>query len=456
MPWRETWAMDQRVRFVIAASESGAVMAQVCRDFGISRETGYKWHKRYQLEGLEGLVDRSRAPHRHGRALDGVVRAAALKLHERYRWGAKKLRHKFREHHPELRLPAVSTIADWLAKEGLTTKRQRRQRCPVYEHPLSPADGPNAVWTVDFKGWFYTGDGSRCDPLTLSDGFSRYLLRCQIVARADDKHVRPVFEAAFREFGLPQVIRSDNGSPFAATSAGGLSALSLWWNKLGIKVERIEPAKPQQNGRHERMHRTLKHDTAKPPAATLAEQQVRFDEFRRIFNTERPHEALDMQYPASLYRPSPRRYPCALREPTYGEECVVRRVRSNGEIKWAGELIFVSQVLVGERVAIERTDDGNWRVSYGATELGFINPVKRRLERSASPGWPKLASVLATVKDKPWRARPKRGASLTAAARAGKRSARAGTKERAPQGAEQRNSTARKGPVRHHQPSQTA
>lgn len=193
--------------------------------------------------------------------------------------------------------------------------------------------------------------------------------------------MRPVFEEAFCEFGLPLAIRSDNGPPFASTATGGLSTLSLWWLKLGIAAQLIEPAKPQQNGRHERMHRTLKQDTAKPPAASLAEQQARFDVFRRIFNAERPHEALDFQYPASLYRPSPRRYPCELREPVYGEDCVVRRVRSNGEIRWEGELIFVSQVLVGEPVGISRTVNGEWRVRYADVELGFIDVGRCRLNR---------------------------------------------------------------------------
>ena len=219
----------------------------------------------------------------------------------------------------------------------------------------------------------------------MGDAFSRYLLRCQTVDRPDHAHVRPVFEEAFCEFGLPQAIRSDNGPPFASTAAGGLSALSLWWIKLGIAPERIEPAKPQQNGRHERMHRTLKQDTAKPPAPTLVEQQARFDAFRRIFNTERPHEALDFQYPAALYRPSPRSYPCTLREPMYGDDCVVRRVRSPGEIKWDGELIFVSQVLVGEPVGIHRTEGGEWRVRYADVELGFIDLGHRRLNHRPHP-----------------------------------------------------------------------
>jgi len=385
MPWKETCVMEERMRFVLAAKEEGAVMSQVCAAAGISRQTGYVLLRRYESEGLEGLKDRSRAPHEHGRSREAELVEDVLALRERYGWGAKKLRHKLGELRPDIELPAASTIGDWLTKRGLTDKRRRRPKCPAYTQPFAAATEPNAVWTVDFKGWFRTTDGSRCDPLTLSDTWSRYLLRCQTVARPDYSHVRPVFEAAFSEFGLPLSIRSDNGPPFASTAVGGLSALSLWWIKLGIVPERIEPAKPQQNGRHERMHRTLGDDTASPPAPTLTEQQARFDIFCQIFNTERPHEALGFQYPASLYRPSPRRYPCDLREPAYGEDCVTRRVRSNGEIKWQGNLIFISQVLVGELVGIERTTSGDWRVRYADIKLGFIDTKQGRLNRWPTP-----------------------------------------------------------------------
>ena len=383
MPWKETCVMDQRMRFVAAAREEGAVMSQVCGEYGISRDTGYRLLARYAAEGVDGLKDRSRAPHDHGRSREAELVDDVLALREHYGWGAKKLRHKLGELRPDIELPAASTIGDWLAKRDLTVKRRRRPRCAPYSRPFAAADQPNAVWTADFKGWFRTGDGARCDPLTLSDAMSRYLLRCQAVTHPDYGHARPVFEEAFCEFGLPWAIRSDNGPPFASTAAGGLSALAVWWIKLDIRPERIEPAKPQQNGRHERMHRTLKHDTARPPAASLTEQQTRFDSFRRIYNSERPHEALGFGYPATLYRPSPRRYPCALREPDYGEGCTVRRVRSNGEIKWRGDLVFVSQVLVGEPVGIEPTASGDWRVRYADVELGFIDTKRRRLNR-----WP--------------------------------------------------------------------
>jgi transposase InsO family protein len=377
--------MEERMRFVLAAREEGSEMSRVCGAFGISRDIGYKWLARYEAEGIEGLKDRSRAPHRHGRSREAELVDDVLALHERYGWGPKKLRHKLGELRPEIAVPAASTIGDWLARRGLTGQRKRRLRCPPHEQPFAAADQPNAVWCVDFKGWFRTGDGARCDPLTMSDAMSRYLLRLQAVERADYAHVRPAFDAAFCEFGMPGAIRSDNGPPFASIAAGGLSLLSLWWIKLGITPERIEPGKPQQNGRHERMHRTLKAETAKPPAASVAEQQARFDAFRRIFNSERPHEALGFRYPASLYRPSSRAYPCALREPDYADGDIVRRVRSNGEIKWRGDLIFVSQVLVGEPVGLDRTAQGEWRVRYANVELGLIDRTHRRLNRRPAP-----------------------------------------------------------------------
>jgi len=237
----------------------------------------------------------------------------------------------------------------------------------------------NDVWCPDFKGWFRTGDGRRCDPFTLTDAHSRYLLRCQAVARPDEENVRPIFAAAFKEHGLPLAIRSDNGPPFASAGVGGLSRLAVWWIKLGIRPERIVAGKPQQNGRHERVHRTLNQETATPPAASLPAQQERFDAFRTIYNNERPHEALGQQTPASLYAPSPRPYPHRVEDPHYGDEVAVRRVRSNGQIKWAGELIFVGEALIGEPVGILETEGGDWLVRYAEIELGYIHPQRRRL-----------------------------------------------------------------------------
>jgi putative transposase len=287
MPWSETCAMDERMRFIVAASEDEAVMSQICAEFGISRQTGYQWLARYRREGAEGLKERNRAPIHHGRARDEALVEAALALRERHpTWGPKKLRRKLCERFSEEAAPARSTIGDWLRKEGLTQARRPRRRCPPFSSPFQSVVAPNDVWCADFKGWFRTGDGERCDPLTIGDGMSRFLLRCEAVDEPDGAHVRPAFDAAFCEFGLPLSIRSDNGPPFASVGAGGLSQLAVWWIKLGVKPERIEPGKPQQNGRLERLHRTLKAETANPPAATLAEQQRRFDDFRAIYNDQ--------------------------------------------------------------------------------------------------------------------------------------------------------------------------
>jgi len=384
MPWKETCAMEQRILFVLEAVSEDCVMSELCERFGISRTAGYKWRDRFRSEGIDGLKDRARAPLQHGRARPRDLVEQVLALRERYpRWGPKKLRVKLAQLCPSEHLPATSTIGEWLRKEGLAYARRRRRRTPPYQQPFAEVVAANDVWCVDFKGWFRTGDGERCDPLTLSDAFSRYLLRCKVAARPDHDHVRPIMEAAFCEFGLPSAIRSDNGPPFASPAAGGLSQLSVWLIKLGVICERIDLGKPQQNGRHERMHGTLQNETANPPAATLTEQQRAFDRFREEFNLERPHEALDFRTPASLYRPSPRRYPCVLHEPSYGDDCAVRRVRSNGEIKWGGELIFVSRLLIGEPVAISETENGEWLVRFADVTLGFIDPKRQRLYRKS-------------------------------------------------------------------------
>ena len=384
MPWKETCAMEERMRFVLEASAEDCVMSELCARFGVSRTTGYTWLDRYRAEGIDGLKDRARAPLQHGRSRPRELVQQVLALRERYpTWGSKKLRKKLGASFEAEDLPARSTIDEWLRKEGLTHARRRRRRTPPYEQPFAAVAAPNDVWCMDFKGWFRTGDGKRCDPFTLSDAFSRYLLCCDMVAHPDHDHVRPTLDAAFCEFGLPKAVRSDNGPPFASPAVGGLSHLSVWLIKLGITCERIDPGKPQQNGRHERMHGTLQRDTANPPAATLAEQQRSFDRFREEFNVDRPHEALDFKTPASLYQASPRSYPCALREPAYGDDCAVRRVRSNGEIKWGGEMIFVSQVLIGEPVGITETENGEWLVRFADLKLGFIDPRRPRLHRKS-------------------------------------------------------------------------
>ena len=382
MPWEEMDAMTQRGRFVHAVLRGEASMSSLCRDHGISRETGYKWLKRFEALGAAGLCDRSRRPHRSGLARADEVVSAALALKRAYPlYGPKKLRAKLEELHPDWVVPAASTIGDWLKQQGLVEPRRLRRRCPPYTEPFAAVTAPNDVWSTDFKGHFRTGDGRRCDPLTVKDAYSRYLLSCKAVEAPDHEHVQPRFERLFREFGLPLAIRSDNGPPFATIGAGGLSKLAVWWLKLGIKPERIEPGKPEQNGRHERMHETLKQAVADPPARSWPAQQAALERFRREYNEERPHEALGQKPPAAFYQPSSRSYPCRLHEPEYAAEAAVRRVRCNGSIKWEGDLIFVSEALTGEPVGVTETISGDWQVCYGTIELGFIDRRTRRLVR---------------------------------------------------------------------------
>jgi transposase InsO family protein len=278
-------------------------------------------------------------------------------------------------------LPSFSTAAAWsgTAAGGAMCRRH----VPAPGGALSPALAANDVWGIDFKGWFRTGDGARCEPLSLSDLASRYVLRLQAFPRIDGEQVWPIIEAAFFEFGLPRVMRSDNGAPFASTAVGGLSRLGVRLIKAGVVPERIKPGRPQQNGRHERLHLTLKQDTASPPAATLRAQQQRFDDFRTIFNEERPHEALSQTPPAHHYDPPPRPYSGRLRQPDYGCDQTVRRVRDNGCIKWHGRELFISQALTGEPVGLHETDDGQFEVNYGPIILGTIHQDSKFTARKA-------------------------------------------------------------------------
>jgi putative transposase len=269
--------------------------------------------------------------------------------------------------------PATSTIGEILRRHGLVVPRRRRRTTPADGSPFSGIAGPNDTWCIDYKGWFRTRDGERCDPLTISDAHSRYLLRCQAVRSVDEHCARPLIEATFREFGLPRVIRSDNGPPFASVGVGGLSRLSVWWIKLGIRPERITPGRPCENGRHERMHGTLKRDACEPPASNRRAQQRCFDKFRRIYNDERPHEAIGNVAPSKLYRPSPRPYPARMPEIAYLNDWNIRMVRSNGEIKWRGEQLFIGEALAGEPLGLEEVDGGQWRVHFGPVFLGIID-----------------------------------------------------------------------------------
>jgi transposase InsO family protein len=275
--------------------------------------------------------------------------------------------------------PAASTIGEVLKRHNLVRPRKRRRRTPPYSEPFASAEHPNDVWCADFKGWFRTGDGVRCDPLTLSDARSRYLLRCQAMAATDFEAVRPAFEETFKEYGLPWAIRTDNGPPFASRALKGLSRLSLWWLRLGIVPERIEAGHPEQNGRHERMHLTLKTETACPPGVSRVAQQRRFNRFRRGFNEDRPHEALGMRTPASAYRPSRRTYPRRLPEWEYPLGMTTRQVSCDGEFRWHCGRIFLSHVLEGETIGLWPLDERHWQLWIGPLELGVLDGAKAEL-----------------------------------------------------------------------------
>lgn len=381
--------MDERIRFIAEYVEGEQAMAALCRAYGISRKTGYRLVARYEAEGVAGLSERSRAPHHPPHALAPRVEAAIVAARGRHpHWGPRKLRWWLQRHAPAQSWPATSTIGVLLRRHGLTVARRRRVRAAPATAPFAPCQAPNDLWTIDFKGWFRTGDGQRCDPLTLSDGASRFLLRCQALPRTDAPHVRPVVEAAFREYGLPRGIRSDNGPPFASVAAGGLSRLAVWWIKLGIVPERIQPGHPEENGRHERLHLTLKQETAAPPAATGRAQQRAFDRFRQEYNHERPHEALGQQPPATVYTPSPRPYPPRVPEVTYPDDLRRRYVHPNGEITWQHHRVFISQALAGDHVGLHEEADGAWRVYFGPVALGWLEPGQPRLRRPRLPHQP--------------------------------------------------------------------
>lgn len=380
MSWQEVCPMDEKLRFMGALMARDENMTEVCERFGISRKTGYKLRRRYEEEGAAGLLERSRAPRVIPWAISQAQAEAILGVRREHpSWGPRKLRARLQQRAPEQGWPAPSTIGELLRRQGLSQPRKRRLRSTAGPSPLRTAVAANELWCIDFKGWFRTGDGARCDPLTVSDAYSRYLLCAQTVARPDYANCRSELERVFKEYGLPRALRSDNGVPFASLGVGGLSRLSAWWIKLGIVPERIAPGQPQQNGRHERMHRTLKAECARPPAKSLVAQQRRFDQFRVEFNQQRPHEALGQTPPAHHYAPSPRTYPKRLEDPNYSADCEVRRVRSNGVIKWQGELVFIGAALSGEVVGLRENQDGDSELFFGPVPLGVIDAITLKL-----------------------------------------------------------------------------
>ncbi len=381
MGWRAREVVDQRRQFIQEYDSGEWTMAELCRFYEISRETGYKWWKRSQTEGDPGLRDRSRAPQRHPNQTSSKIEQKVLQLRREHgTWGARKLLARLRDQQPDVAWPAASTIGELLRREGLTVPRRKRRRTPPFSQPLGHAKRPNQVWCADFKGWFRTLDQQRVDPLTISDAASRYLLRCQAVEKTDTLRVQAIFEATFREYGLPLAMRTDNGPPFASRAIAGLSPLSLYLMKLNIVPERIAPGHPEQNGRHERLHRTMKAETANPPELDPRAQQGAFHRFRRTYNEERPHEALGMKTPAKCYTPSRRAYPSRLPQPEYDSDMQVRTVGPSGNFSWKGERIFISETLTNEPIGLELIEEDLWMVHFAAFPIALFDSYRLAIQ----------------------------------------------------------------------------
>lgn len=381
MPWRESSPMDQRTQFIADYLRETLAVTELCQLYGISRKTAYKWIDRYLCQGPVGLEEQSRRPRHSPNETAPEIVTALLEARRRHpSWGAKKLLTIVHKRHPRWDLPSRSTVCDILSRHGMVPKKRQRRRIGHPGKPTSSMLAPNDVWCADFKGQFRTGDGLYCYPLTVTDGFSRYLLGCQALPSTAVAGAKPVFTRLFKEYGLPKRIRTDNGVPFATNTLARLSALSAWWVRLGVLPELIEPGKPQQNGRHERMHRTLKAEATRPPAGSLPAQQRKFNRFREEYNDERPHEALDQQTPASIYEASPREMPARLPPLEYPDRFEVRYVSANGGIRWNSDWVNVSIVCAGEFVGLEEIDDGLWNVYFGPLKLGRLHERHMRIE----------------------------------------------------------------------------
>ena len=388
--WSETTPMSERVAFIQKTLHRRSTFRLLCQEFGVSEKTGYKWVKRFAEGGIVALADRSHAPRHPAHQVAEAIRQLILTCRRRHpHWGPRKLRAVLQRHDPTTGWPAPSTIGGILRQAGLVgpTRRPRR-RPPVAPLPAAP-EQPNALWCTDFKGEFLVGNGAWCYPLTLTDSASRFLLSCSALTSTRSVEAWPVFRRAFQRYGLPRAIRSDNGVPFATTALARLSPLAVWWIRLGIRSELIAPGHPEQNGRHERMHKTLKAETARPPAPTLEAQQGRFDRFRARFNQQRPHEALGYTPPAEHYQASDRPLPKRLPALEYAPDCVLRRVMSNGCFRWHSHRVFLSSVLAGQSIGLEEIEDGLWAVSFGPLLVAHFDATTvtlcEKLEWRVSP-----------------------------------------------------------------------
>jgi putative transposase len=381
MPWNKTCPMEERLKFIADWLKKDCPVADLSRSYGISRKTAYKWIRRYALKGLPGLDELSRAPKTHPQATPPDIEKEIVDFRQKKPyWGPRKLLHRLKIIQPETPWPCVSTLGEILKRHGLTKKRRLRRYAPPAT-ARSVASQPNDVWTADFKGWFRTTDLTRVDPLTVADQTSRFLLGCEILVKPNSGDVQDRFEHIFRTYGLPRAIRTDNGWPFATLGLGGLSRLSVWWIRLGILPERIRPAHPEENGSHERMHRTLKEQLASFPAGNPSAQQISADRFRDEFNTERPHEALEMRTPHEGYSASPRPFPEEMPEMTYGSDFQIRQVRPEGLIKWRGRRVYVSETLIGEPVGVKALNETVSALYFGPIPLALYDLRENRLHK---------------------------------------------------------------------------
>lgn len=371
MPWKDVKPMDEKILFIADYLRQVDSFSRLCERFGVSRKTGYKWVERYGQGGAEALEERSRKRHTQAAQTPYAVQQAVLQLREgQDAPGPKKIQALLARTHPEEEVPSATTIYNILKRAGKIETRRRTSKVIAQPGPLRCAATPNELWSADYKGQFKTADGRWCYPLTVMDHASRYLLGCQGLEGTRHEPTQRVFERLFREYGLPQRMRTDNGVPFASVGMGGLSRLSVWWIRLGIHPERIEPGKPQQNGRHERMHRTLKRALGQPPAANLAQQQRQLNAFRQYYNEQRPHEGLDLKSPQACYSQSAKPFPTRLPELQYPSYFDLSKVHGSGLVYWGGLTIYVGNLFCGEYVGIESTGDGIWDVYFGPVRLG--------------------------------------------------------------------------------------
>jgi putative transposase len=393
MPWQECQKMDERLRFIARLLE-GEKMAALCREFDISRQTGHKFYKRYKDLGLEGLTDRSRRPYRQANRMPEQVELLIVQLRREHpSWGAPKIREKVKRLGLGISLPAISTVHAVLDRHGLVSRGKRRHHYKAQGSSLSQPDRPNELWCADYKGEFMLADHRYCYPLTITDFSSRYLLCCEGLQSTREQFAFSIFERTFKEYGLPRVIRTDNGVPFASNSTFfGLSKLSVWWLRMGIAIERIKPAHPEQNGRHERMHLTLKKEATKPAGKNFLQQQVRFDAFTHLYNHERPHQALNMRYPAELYRPSVRPYSGLpeLEYPFHDRTVVVTQC---GRLCFGRRKINLSQVFAGQAVGVREVADHIWLISFMHYDLGFFDDQCNRVECAPNPFSAKVSAM---------------------------------------------------------------